>query len=363
MMFLTTTWFGCFLFDEGQVVDQRLFPADPREIADRYERIRAGEVLEEERELAVLATDLMVEDRRLLALGNAALRDSTDGIDETDEAHGIDETDEAQGIDETDEAHGIDEMDERDGDHDRMVGARPDPAVYSMSADLLREALILVASRKLERAFAVREIIELIATLDDLNRSINLLHERESEWKKVYGDRESPSVLGSFRERIRDLEEHREELKQSIESFMRQENPTLSHLVGELLGARIIALARGRDRLARLPAGTIQILGAENAFFRFRKTGKGMPKHGIIFQHPWIKNAGKDQRGKIARTLAGKIALAARIDHYSGRNDGEVLRSAVEKRIRDMHGRGKVPAVARSEEGPESVRGRKGPED
>lgn len=357
MMFLTTTWFGCFLFDEGQVVDQRLFPADPREIADRYERIRAGEVLEEERELAVLATDLMVEDRRLLALGNAALRDSSNGTDETD---GTGEVDETEG---TDEAHGIDETDVRDDDHDRMVGAQPDPAAYSMSPDLLREALILVASRKLERAFAAREIIELIAALDDLNRSINLLHERESEWKKVYGDRESPSVLGSFRQRIRDLEEHREELKQSIESFMKQENPTLSHLVGELLGARIIALAGGRDRLARLPAGTIQILGAENAFFRFRKTGKGMPKHGIIFQHPWIKNASKDQRGKIARTLAGKIALAARIDHYSGRNDGEVLRSAVEKRIRDMHGRGKVPTLARSEEGPESVRGRKGSND
>ena len=304
-MFLTTTWFGCFLFDNGQVVDHRLFPADPQDIAVRYERIRNGEVLEEERELAGHVADLVVEDIRLLSLGNAIICEQTDDDSNT---------------------------------HQRN---QPDPKAYSISQDILREALILVATRKLKLAFAAREIIELIAAMDDLNKSINLLHEREAEWKKVYGDEESPSVFHAFMKRIQGLEDLREELQHSIELLMEQESPSLSHLVGELLGARLIALAGGKERLARLPAGTIQILGAENAFFRFRRSGKGMPKHGVIFQHPWIRNARKDQRGRIARTLAGKIALAARIDHYSGRNDGAILRSAVEKRIEDLKGKGK----------------------
>ena len=68
------------------------------------------------------------------------------------------------------------------------------------------------------------------------------------------------------------------------------------------------------EKLARLPSSTIQILGAEKALFRALKTGSKPPKHGILFQHDDIHAAPKWQRGKIARSLASKIAIAARVD-------------------------------------------------
>ncbi len=142
-------------------------------------------------------------------------------------------------------------------------------------------------------------------------------------------------------ERIRSLVSCREELVTDITRIMKDRNPTLSALAGELLGARLIALAGGRDRLARLPSSTIQILGAEKAFFGFRKTGKGMPKHGIIYQHPMIRGSPKGSRGKIARAMAGKLAIAARVDYYDGRDEGEALGLAVREKVESIRSGGK----------------------
>ena len=75
------------------------------------------------------------------------------------------------------------------------------------------------------------------------------------------------------------------------------------------MGARIISKAGSLARLARLPASTIQILGAEKALFRALKTGARPPKHGLLFQHPLIHSAPKWQRGKIARAVASKVAI------------------------------------------------------
>jgi nucleolar protein 56 len=90
------------------------------------------------------------------------------------------------------------------------------------------------------------------------------------------------------------------------------------------VGARIISKAGSLARLATLPASTIQILGAEKALFRALKTGARPPKHGLLFQHPLIHSAPKWQRGKIARAVASKVAIAARIDYY--RHNGKDLR-------------------------------------
>ena len=77
-------------------------------------------------------------------------------------------------------------------------------------------------------------------------------------------------------------------------------------------------VAHGRQRLARLPAGTIQVLGAETAFFHHLRSGAPSPKHGHIFAHPWISRSPRWVRGKIARMLSGRIAIAARLDEFGG---------------------------------------------
>lgn len=110
-------------------------------------------------------------------------------------------------------------------------------------------------------------------------------------------------------------------LTDHIEAAMETVAPNVKELLTAAVGARIISKAGSLARLATLPASTIQILGAEKALFRALKTGARPPKHGLLFQHPLIHSAPKWQRGKIARAVASKVAIAARIDYY--RHDGK----------------------------------------
>ena len=128
----------------------------------------------------------------------------------------------------------------------------------------------------------------------------------------------------------------RADIAQYIGEVMREVAPNITALVGPLLGARLISLAGGLDELARLPASTIQVLGAEKALFRALRTGGKPPKHGVIFQFPEIHRSPRWQRGKIARALAGKLAIAARVDAFTGQYIGDQLKEALKKRIDEI---------------------------
>ena len=88
--------------------------------------------------------------------------------------------------------------------------------------------------------------------------------------------------------------------------------------------------------LARKPSSTIQVFGAEKALFRSIKTGADPPKHGIIYRVPEVNTAPFWQRGKIARSLAGKLSIAARIDAYSDRDTGSSLREQFLTRVEEI---------------------------
>jgi len=128
----------------------------------------------------------------------------------------------------------------------------------------------------------------------------------------------------------------RQSLEGYMDSIMEDVAPNIKSLVGSLLGARLIALTGGLSNLAKMPASTIQVLGAEKALFRSLKTGTRPPKHGIIFQHTLIHEAKRWQRGKMARALAGKLAIAARADAFSGKHIGDNLKIGLEKRIKEI---------------------------
>jgi nucleolar protein 56 len=85
-----------------------------------------------------------------------------------------------------------------------------------------------------------------------------------------------------------------------------------------------------------MPASTIQVLGAEKALFRALRTGGKPPKHGVIFQFPEIHRAPRWQRGKIARALATKLAIAARVDFFTGRFIGDKLKKMLIERIDEI---------------------------
>ncbi|MCH1615901.1 MAG: NOP58 family protein [Candidatus Poseidonia sp.] len=123
--------------------------------------------------------------------------------------------------------------------------------------------------------------------------------------------------------------------------------PSVSALVGPLLAARLCVEAHGRARLARLPSGTVQILGAEKAFFHHLKTGAPPPKHGHIFMHPWISRSPRWVRGKIARMLAGKISIAAKIDAFDGESWGEAEVAKIEERVEALRAANKQPPSRR----------------
>jgi len=107
-------------------------------------------------------------------------------------------------------------------------------------------------------------------------------------------------------------------IEHAIRELSNQYLPSVSLLLGPLLAARMCVEAHGRERLSKLPSGTIQVLGAEKAFFHHLKTGSPPPKHGHIFMHPWISHSPKWVRGKISRMLAAKVSIAAKIDAFEG---------------------------------------------
>jgi nucleolar protein 56 len=128
------------------------------------------------------------------------------------------------------------------------------------------------------------------------------------------------------------LYDMRQKFEGYMDSTMDEVAPNIKALVGALLGARLIALTGGLINLAKMPASTVQVLGAEKALFRSLKTGARPPKHGIIFQHTLIHEGKRWQRGKIARALAGKLAIAARSDAFSGHYIGDGLKASFERR-------------------------------
>jgi len=135
---------------------------------------------------------------------------------------------------------------------------------------------------------------------------------------------------------IIDIEKNKEQLERYLDSLMSEVSPNVRALVGSLIGARLISMAGGLENLAKMPASTIQVLGAEKALFRSLKTGARPPKHGVIFQHKLVREAKKRHRGKISRTLAGKLAIAARIDAFGGKFIGDQLRESLQKRIDEI---------------------------
>ncbi len=149
----------------------------------------------------------------------------------------------------------------------------------------------------------------------------------------------------------------RDGLNTYVESQMKSICPNVTEVAGATIGARLMAKAGGLDRLAVMPASTIQILGAEKALFRALRTGARPPKHGILFQHQAVHTAPKWQRGKIARTLANKIAIAARVDFYRGSED-ETIKQNLDKRLESIRARYKEPPARKPEREKRAPKGR-----
>lgn len=127
------------------------------------------------------------------------------------------------------------------------------------------------------------------------------------------------------------LYEYRPEVESYLASTATDVAPNLSVVAGPVLAAKLIEKAGNLKKLAMMPSSTVQLLGAEKALFRSKKTRARPPKHGLIFQHPFVHSKPKKQRGRSARTLASKLVLAARADFFTGNPIGAELKRQLDE--------------------------------
>merc|ERR1712190_531223 len=139
-----------------------------------------------------------------------------------------------------------------------------------------------------------------------------------------------------FATRVIALADYRKMVSTYLQDKMASVAPNLATLIGETVGARLISHAGSLTNLAKYPASTVQILGAEKALFRALKTKGNTPKYGLIFHSSFIGRAQQKNKGRISRYLANKCSIASRIDCFSDEPNavfGEKLKDQVEERL------------------------------
>jgi len=132
------------------------------------------------------------------------------------------------------------------------------------------------------------------------------------------------------------LDERKSKILEYLTRIMGEQAPSLTRVAEAGIGARLIARAGSIRKLALMPSTSVQTLGAEKALFRHITKGAKPPKHGIIFQHPLVRNSPKQIRGKVSSALASRISLAARADYIKGENMGEELRSSLDSTVKRL---------------------------
>ena len=132
---------------------------------------------------------------------------------------------------------------------------------------------------------------------------------------------------------IQEMYRLREKHTKYLERIMDRLCPNLTAIAGVFIGAKLFSIAGSLEKLSKMPGSTIQVLGAEKAFFRHLKTGAKPPKYGFLINHPAVTNADRKDKGKAARMVADKLAIAAKVDFFRGDFIGDKLRKMIEKRF------------------------------
>lgn len=269
------------------------------------------------------------------------------------------------------------------------------PFLYFMlnTRELLRRKLINKTKKKVEEKYSGEEehLIRAVNALQDLDEIFNLLSEHCREWyashfpelerivtnpeilmKLVYflGDRkefsekkaaeyskEKASLIAkkakeSMGSKIPEaalaeiklialnalnMREERKALEKFVNAQMKAVAPNTSKIAGPILGAKLLKEAGSLKKLALMPSSTVQILGAKKAFFRHVKNPSAKtPKYGILFQHPMVKQVPMKNKGKIARTLAGKISIAVRADFFGKKDVSKELQKDLDARTKQL---------------------------
>ena len=209
----------------------------------------------------------------------------------------------------------------------------------------------------IQNIFTYAEIVKLAGNRNNID--LNMLENLGIESKRADmilvavqrskgGDilEENLSIIKKLANEVIMQTELRKILAHQIEEMMEKIAPNIKELLTATVGARLMAKAGSLQKLSVMPASTIQIIGAEKALFRSLKTGAPPPKHGILFQHPILHSAPKWQRGKMARAIASKVAIAARIDLFRNGEKDLHISEQLNKRIAEIQEKYKEPRLS-----------------
>lgn len=163
-------------------------------------------------------------------------------------------------------------------------------------------------------------------------------------------DEADSKAIRAFADHIGGLIEARKELEGYITEEANKIMPNLSYMLEPTIAARLLTVAGGLEKLAVMPASTVQVIGAENALFKHLRAGTNPPKHGIIFQSAYVRGAPLERRGRIARALAAKLAIAAKADFFSHNFIAEKLKEDLDSRVKEVDGLNLAPRQELTEE-------------
>ncbi|HUS79036.1 MAG TPA: C/D box methylation guide ribonucleoprotein complex aNOP56 subunit [Patescibacteria group bacterium] len=350
---------------EGEIVERVLYPPDPKRIAAALERQMNGEVT---KELSSLMEKLVQRGFKTFVFSSQAM---ANGVGSSFEVNTVVEVRSEAG----------DAIRRRLNDLAVESGFVKDSSSY---LSINHEVSMLRASEAVRRAQSDRGtvITQTVQTLNELDKALNALSGKLREWYGLhfpelnryvsshetyaqivqkFGDRANIEVdplseLGFSRGKasgivqsagksmgapleaedlvqlqflashLLSLYSYRGELEAHVSKVAVEVAPNLSEVAGPVLAAKLIERAGSIRKLAMMPSSTMQILGAEKALFRAKKTGARPPKHGLIFQHPFVHSKPRKQRGRSSRVLSSKLVLAARADAFTGNPIGAELK-------------------------------------
>ena len=349
MLFITYSTIGIFALDQKKnIVEHALFPRDPEKIIERIERIKKGEVIPELEEILK-----KIKDKDIVT--DIPFKDKNFNIEYKKKIS----------------AHEI--LKEKQ----RKLAIKLNFAKSQSELNkILSEMQIIKTKRKIKFIEKKDRIaMQAVSAIDDLTDISNRFSERLHEWYGLYYpelerkikdnkkyaeiisenltresidnfsetmgmdlDEYDLKILNMFSKETKNIFELNEELEEYIEKIMNGIAPNVTGLVGAKLGAKLILLAGGLEKLAKLPSSTIQLLGAEKALFRFMKSKKKSrpPKYGILFLHPEVTNAPDNMKGKVARVISSMISKAAKTDFYIKEDKSKFYREEFERKIKNI---------------------------
>ncbi|EOB12012.1 nucleolar protein NOP5-2 [Nosema bombycis CQ1] len=213
------------------------------------------------------------------------------------------------------------------------------PELSLMCDDNLEFLRYVVAIKRKEDC----KLEDCLAVSSDEDKANKVFAKTKNSMGAELSDLDLQNILNDSESIIKNFE-FRDKLLVYIKNKMNLIAPNISNLVGDIIGARLISKAGSLSALSKYPSSTVQLLGAEKSLFKALKRQTNTPKYGIIFDSSILGQVQLKFKGKIARSLASKISLCAKVDYLNSNEDGSfgnLMKEKLLKRIKNVENKSK----------------------